>query len=251
MKERNKLTLQMSLLFMIVFVFFGVIIVNEKLSPLKIPKIKEKLEVYINDNYTDILNDIEMQEVEYKEMKYQTKITSKENENYYFYVYYENKKITDTYKKDYIEGQSILNYQKDKIIENIKKKTKTTYKVTMSRKLDKYTDSLRNKIITSNNPESLKIYNLEGTITVSKFDTTHIVNTIKALNDNYESKNITPKTYTFTIPNPDKEEIAVKISNLSTDAIESNDFTNIINDIINKKKSNLLSNYDIDYEYLN
>ena len=160
-----------------------------------------------------------MQEVEYKEMKYQAKITSKENENYYFYVYYENKKITDTYKKDYVEGKSILNYQKDKIIENIKKKTKTTYKVTITRNLDKYTDSLKNKIITSNNPESLKIYNLEGTITVSKFDTTHIVNTIKALNDNY--------------------------------AIESNDFTNIINDIINKKKSNLLSNYDIDYEYLN
>ena len=73
MKERNKLTLQMSLLFMIVLVVFGVIIVNEKLSPLKIPKVTEKINVYINDNYKDILNEVDIQDVEYKEMKYQTK----------------------------------------------------------------------------------------------------------------------------------------------------------------------------------
>ncbi|MDO4996842.1 MAG: hypothetical protein Q4E69_06645 [Bacilli bacterium] len=251
MKERNKLTLQMSLLFLVVLVVFGVIIVNEKLSPLKIPKVTEKLNVYINDNYKDILNNVEMQEVEYKEMKYQTKLVSKENENYYFYIYYENKKITDTYKKDYVEGQSILNYQKDKIIEHIKKKTKSNYTITMSRTLDKYTDSLKEKIITSNKPESLKIYNLEANITVSKFDTNHITKTIKAFNDNLTSKSINPKTYTLIVTNPDNEDIAVKINNLTSDTIENDDFINIINDIINKKKSNLLSNYDIDYEYLN
>lgn len=251
MKERNKLTLQMSLLFMIVLVVFGVIIVNEKLSPLKIPKVTEKINVYINDNYKDILNEVDIQDVEYKEMKYQTKLVSKENSNYYFYIYYENKKITDTYQKDYIEGNSILNYQKDKIIENIKKKTKSTYNITMSRTLDKYTDSLKEKIITSNKPESLKIYNLEATITLSKFDSTHIYKTIKSFNENLSDKNINPKTYTFTIINPDNEEIAVKVTNITSDVIENDDFMEIINDIINKKKSNLLSNYDINYEYLN
>lgn len=251
MKERNKLTIQMSLLFLVVLVVFGVIIVNEKISPLKIPKVTEKLNIYINDNYKDILNDVDIEKVEYKEMKYQTKLVSKENSNYYFYIYYENKKITDTYKKDYVEGESILNYQKEKIIENIKKKTKATYTITISRTLDKYTDSLREKIITSNKPESLKIYNLEANITVSKFNATHIYKTIKSFNENLTDKNINPKTYTFIITDPDNEEIAVKISNLTSDVIENDDFITIINDIINKKKSNLLSNYDINYEYLN
>lgn len=251
MKERNKLTIQMSLLFLVVLVVFGVIIVNEKISPLKIPKVTEKLNIYINDNYKDILNDVDIEKVEYKEMKYKTKLVSKENSNYYFYIYYENKKITDTYKKDYVEGESILNYQKEKIIENIKKKTKATYTITISRTLDKYTDSLREKIITSNKPESLKIYNLEANITVSKFNATHIYKTIKSFNENLTDKNINPKTYTFIITDPDNEEIAVKISNLTSDVIENDDFITIINDIINKKKSNLLSNYDINYEYLN
>ena len=63
MKEQNKLTLQMSLLFFVVFVFFGVVIVNEKLSPLKIPRVTQKLEVYLKDNYEDELDNLEMEKV--------------------------------------------------------------------------------------------------------------------------------------------------------------------------------------------
>lgn len=251
MKERNKLTLQMSLLFLIVFVFFGVIIVNEKLSPLKIPKVKEKMTTYLNDNYKDILDNVEIQEVEYKELKYQSKITDKKNDNYYFYIYYQDKKITDTYINDYLKGQSILNYQKEIIIENIKKKTKTNYKITMKKSLDKYTDNMKEKILNSTNPENLKIYTLEANITVSEFNNKHIYNAIKKLNDNFENKNITPKDYTFIISHPENEEIAIKISNITSDIINSNDFINIISDIMNKKKSNLINTYEIDYEYLN
>lgn len=248
MKERNKLTLQMSLLFFVIFVFFGVVVVNEKLSPLKIPKVTEKINVYINDKYKDILNDVNINEVEYKEMKYQTKIVSKKNDNYYFYIFYENKKITDTYKKDYLEGQSILEYQKEKIIENIKNKTKTTYNITMSKTLDKYTDNIKEKIITTKEPENLKIYDLEATILVSKYNADYISKTIMIYDENLQSKNINPKTYTFIVTNTDNQELAVKITNLNRDIIQNDDFTKIINDIINKKKSNLLSNYEIDYE---
>ena len=70
MKEQDKLTLQMILLFFVIFVFFGVIIVNEKISPLKIPKVTEKLETYLNENYKDIINDINIGTTEYKNMKY-------------------------------------------------------------------------------------------------------------------------------------------------------------------------------------
>lgn len=251
MKETTKLTLQMSILFLIVFVVFGVTIVNEKLSPLKIPKVTEKITQYINSTYKDILNDIEIQEVEYKELKYQTKIINKNNQNYYFYVYYQDKKLSDTYKDDYLKGKSILNYQKDNIVKNIKNKTKSTYKITMNKTLDKYTENMKEKILTSDKPESLKIYNLESNITVSKFDSKNISSTIKSLNDNFNNKNIIPKSYTFIVTDTEKEDLAIKISNITSETINSNDFINIINDIINNKKSNLINTYKIEYEYLN
>ena len=49
----------------------------------------------------------------------------------------------------------------------------------------------------------------------------------------------------------EKEDLAIKISNITSETINSNDFINIINDIINNKKSNLINTYKIEYEYLN
>ena len=36
------------------------------------------------------------------------KVTNKLNKNHYFYITYSNKKITDTYKEDYLEGRTLL-----------------------------------------------------------------------------------------------------------------------------------------------
>ncbi len=251
MKEQKKLMIQMSLLFLIVFVVFGVIIVNEKISPLKIPKVTEKISTYLNNNYHDLATNLKLNNVEYKNMRYEAKVLDKNNENYYFYVYYKNKEFTDTYKKDYIEGQSIISFQEEKIIENIKKKTGTTFKVTIPKTLDKYTETIRNKIINSKTPEQIKIYNLEADISVEKFDTKNICSTLKGFNNNLTNKQITPKNYTFIIDNPEDETIAIKINNLDSKIINDNNLNNIINDILNKKKSNLLNTYNITYEYLN
>ena len=37
------------------------------------------------------------------------KVKNIKNKNHYFYIKYSNKKITDTYKEDYIQGKSLLN----------------------------------------------------------------------------------------------------------------------------------------------
>lgn len=251
MKERNRLTIQMSLLFLIVFVTFGVIIVTEKLSPLKIPKITEKITNYFNSNYKEIVQNTKLNNVEYKNLKYQVKVINKKNNNHYFYIYYENKNISDTYKKDYVEGKSIITYQENLIKKNIKSKTGTNFKVQIPKKLNEYTDSIQEDILNSKNPEQLKIYTIEANITVSKFDTKNIVNTIKFLNNNLINKKITPKKYTFIITDPEDSTNAVKIENLTSEIIASNNITDIIDNIIKKKKSNLLNTYDIKYEYLN
>ena len=53
MKQDKKLMLKMSLLFLMVFVVFGVIIVNDKLYFYYLPKIEKKLNKYIENNYKD------------------------------------------------------------------------------------------------------------------------------------------------------------------------------------------------------
>lgn len=250
MKEQDKLTLQMILLFFVIFVFFGVIIVNEKISPLKIPKVTEKLETYLNENYKDIINDINIGTTEYKNMKYELKISNKKNSNLYFYIYYEDKKITDTYKKDYVEGKTIINYQEKQIKKNIKNKTGSNFEIKILKTLDKYTDNIKEKIINSEDPETIKIYNLKANITLDEFKESNIEKTLKHFDNNLKDKNITPKNYTFNIQDPEDE---TKVLSLTIDSktIESNDFNAIINAIINKKKSNLIDIYEVTYEYLN
>lgn len=250
MKEQDKLTLQMILLFFVIFVFFGVIIVNEKISPLKIPKVTEKLETYLNENYKDIINDINIGTTEYKNMKYELKISNKKNSNLYFYLYYEDKKITDTYKKDYVEGKTIINYQEKQIKKNIKNKTGSNFEIKILKTLDKYTDNIKEKIINSEDPETIKIYNLKANITLDEFKESNIEKTLKHFDNNLKDKNITPKNYTFNIQDPEDE---TKVLSLTIDSktIESNDFNAIINAIINKKKSNLIDTYEVTYEYLN
>ena len=54
MNEQQKLTIKMALLFLIVFVFFGVIIVKEKFEVLFIPKVEKIFNTYLKDNYESL-----------------------------------------------------------------------------------------------------------------------------------------------------------------------------------------------------
>ena len=58
MKEQKKLTIGMGIFSFIIFVSFGVIILNEKTAPLYSTRIDTKFSEYINKNYKDIANNI-------------------------------------------------------------------------------------------------------------------------------------------------------------------------------------------------
>ncbi|MBQ8131691.1 MAG: hypothetical protein IJ193_04290 [Bacilli bacterium] len=245
MKEQNKLTLQMSLLFFVVFVFFGVVIVNEKLSPLKIPKITERIEIYLKDNYEEELDQLELDKVQYKNLRYEAKVKNKDNSKLYFKVMYENKKITDTYKKDYLEGRTLIKSKEKEIQNNIKKVTKAVYKIQLD-KLNTYKESEQKELITNKKPETLRLYNLEANVSVEKLKEENIINVIQIVNTNASEKNINPRTYTFKIKS-DKKTLCIK--NIPYEVIESEELNTIINDIITKKESKLLTQYNIEYEY--
>lgn len=249
MNKQKKLVLERSIFVFIIFVIFGVIIVTEKMGGILIPRVTDKMNDYIEDKYNK--EEFIKEDVTYKNTTYTMKVLSKENKNHYFYINYYAKKMTDTYKKDYKEGKILLTYLKDKLKKEIIKKTSTSCDIEITSTLDKYTDSVRERIIKEDNLLELKFYIIKKDLMIDKWNSDSITKSINDIINKFKDNNITPKSYTITIT--DKTDItkSIEIKNINEDFINNSNSKEIINDIINDEKSDLLKNNKITYKYLN
>ena len=248
MKEQKKLTLGMAIFSFIVFVSFGVIILNEKTAQLYSNRIDTKFSEYINTNYKDIANDITAGKTKYKNTEYKAKITSKENENLYFYIKFSNKKITDTYKEDYLEGKTLLNKISKDLEKKLNQKYNKKFKINFLTTLNELNDKKKEILIKETDAASLSIYTLETEINTT-WTIDEITNEIITLHNNLIQENIKPNNYILTINDLNKENKSIKINNLKPSIIENNLILNkVLNDIINGKNSNLLNDNKITYE---
>ena len=105
MKREKQLFWARNVFAFIVFVTLGVIVVTEKAKEVLIPKVQEKMEEYIETNYPDIKEEVNLEKITVSNKVYTMKVSSKKNENWFFYLTYKNKKITDSYQKDIIYKQ--------------------------------------------------------------------------------------------------------------------------------------------------
>jgi len=242
MNKQKKLLLERGIFVFIVFVLLGVIVVTEKFGSIMIPKVTKKMDNYIEDKYKNL--NLKTNKVTFKNTTYTMKVESKENSHHYFYIKYYNRKITDTYKKDYIEGKNLLNYIKNKLEKEINTKTNTNCDIEITSTLDKYTDIVKNKIIKEDNLLELKFYIVKKELIIDKWDDETITNKINSFINKFE--NITPKSYTITITNKEDITESIEIKNITKELSKE-----IINDIINDKKSDLLEENKITYKYLN
>lgn len=247
MNEGKKLTIQMALFFLVIFVVFGTIIIKEKQNIIFLPKIENSISKYMNDTYQDL--SLEKDKVTEENNVFTMKVKNIKNKNHYFYIKYSNKKITDTYKTDYLEGKTILNHLSTKLEKDIYKETNITYKVSFDNKFNNYSEKVQ-KLLLEENIKTLKVYTIEKEITTSW----EINNITKILTDTMttlEKKQFTPKNYTFIITNEKDITQSVKINNIKSSLINENKLQIIISDIINNNKSNILAENKITYEYLN
>ena len=185
MKKQNQLLLARGIFVFIVFVALGVIVVTEKAGNLMIPKVQEKMNEYIENNFTSSKENFKLNDITYKNTEYSMKVTSKENKNHYFYIKYSNKKITDTYKKDYLEGNKLLTSIKKTLEKQIKQKTTTSCNIKINSTLDKYTNAVQDKIIKENNLLELKFYTIEKEIYIEDWSEKEISNKITNLIDKF------------------------------------------------------------------
>ena len=248
--SKNGLILGRALFTLIVIVSFGIIILNEKGGSIFISKAKKNINAYIDENYNQIKDSISIESVKYKNRTFTTKIVSKDNKNLYFYIIYKNKKITDTYKKDYLEGKSYLTYIDNKLEDDIYNKTKQKCKVNAISTLDKYTEKVRENLMKENNLLSLKYYYIEKEIQINNWNAKNISDDItKFIYINLEN-NITPKYYKIIITDNKDVTKSIELSNITEDFINNNN-EKLINDIITKNNSIELRNSKITYKYLN
>lgn len=244
MTKQNKLLLYRAIFLFIITILFSIIIINEKKGDLFSNIVKKKFNSYIEDNYKEIKKDLIINEIVYKNNKYQLKLTSKNNPNYYFYLIYFNKKVKSTYQEDYLEGKSILTH----IEKELQKETNYQCKISIKAKLTDFTDSVKEAIIKEANIKNLSIYTIEEEIKVKNWTSDNIKNSII---ENIRKYDLNPKNYTFIVTNKNNITESIKISNITKEISNNNNFIIIINDIMNNDKTELLEKSGIKYKFLN
>lgn len=99
MNTKFSLTFGMCLFSLIIFTSFALIIYKEK-DILLVDRIDQKLTTYFNNNYKSIKSNVKLKKTIYNNNLdcYEKKIVFISSKQY-FYIYYKNKNITDTYKE--------------------------------------------------------------------------------------------------------------------------------------------------------
>ena len=178
------------------------------------------------------------------------KVTSKENKNLYFTVKYQNKKISDTYQEDYIEGKTLLTTLSNNLEKKLEEKYKDPYHIKTLSTWNNYNKTTQEKILKNNTIEDVPIYTLEKEI-VTEWTAENMVESILTLHKTLKKDNITPKNYNLTITDKAKVKNSIKIVNLSSSIVESTQLTKILNDILNNSQSEILKTNHISYQILN
>ena len=251
MNEYKKLNIARSIFAFIIFVIFGVIIFTEKGGDIFIPKIQEKLNLYLATNYKNIIDKTIQEDIIYKDRTFTMKVIDKLNKEHYFYITYNNGKITDTYKTDYEEGKNLLNKITKNLEQEIYKKTKINAKVNILDSLDEYTSKVQELILNENDLINKKIYSIELNIDLKPWNEINAAIVITNTLNKFKENNINPKNYTITINNIDEITESIEIYNINNNFINNKNKEKILKDIINNKKSELLENNNITFKHLN
>ncbi len=251
MNKQKQLLIARNIFFFFIFVAFGVIIVTEKAGTLLIPKAKEKINTYININYSSIKDTLSINKITYENSNYKAKVISKKNKNHYFYIYYSKKKITDTYKKDYQNGESLFKNIKKDLATNIKAKTNLSCEIGIISNLDKYTEKVQTRIINEENLLELKFFFIKKELLIDNWSTKTISKEITNFISTINSNNITPKYYKIIITDKNDITKSIEITNLTETFLTNKYQEQIINAIINNSNSLILKQNKITYKYLN
>ena len=234
----------MGIFSILVFGIFTYIIIYEKKDIVLSPKIEEKLLKYIDEKYISLKNDLTISKVKHikDENTYQIKLSNNNNKNLYFFVNYKNRKITDTYQSDYVEGMSLYSNLEKEYKKKLKNSSLDFYK-----KLNEYPETIRQQVI---NQDTIKLplYRVSTELTINNHTQKTIINSISKFYLKNKELGYSPKEYEIVLVDKNDISFSVKISNLTENLIINN-----INEIISAiilNDSNIMKKYSIKYQYI-
>ena len=245
-KTESKLLFEMTIFFFIVVLCFGLLIIKEKSESFKKDKANKKIIEYIDTNYKDIKNEFKKDKLKYKNNAYSMKIYNNDNKDLNFTINYKNKKITSTYKEDYLEGKSLFTVlektMNDKLIKNNSDNYYKNLKITYDLKLNNCTDIIKNKLIKGN--YDLSLYTINDKRSINLNSETLQSELIK-LHEYIISLKLNPKDYNLTYTDINNETKSINII-VSEETLKNGvDVGKII--IENDEKSLNLNNIKVKY----
>ena len=202
-KKMNKLMIGQSLLFALIIIFFGFIVVREKVPLLKEKNVLEEITNYFKENYSDL--DVVKKDLLYNSDDNSYSITCYD-EDYpllNFTIKSINNKITDNYKENYIKGKEVLKKASKKVLDKYEEIFKDTnfqrIKVEF-KNLNKYND-IEKKDILDDNIYNTGYYSVSYYVKVDSLDEVYLNNLIDSFNLISLNNGLVANSYSATFDN--------------------------------------------------
>ena len=202
-KKMNSLMLGQALLFGIIIVFFGFIIVREKVPSLKFKTTEEDINAYYEENYSNL--DVRASDFVYNEDDNSYSITyyDKDYEDLNFTITSTNNKITDNYEENFVKGKSVIEKSTDLVLEKYEETFKNTNYQNIKvefKSLDKYTDAEVINIL-EGNIYNTSYYSVSYYVKVDSLDDIYLNNLINSFNTIALNNGLVTNNYSVTFDN--------------------------------------------------
>ena len=202
-RKMNKLMIGQALLLGLILIFFGFIIVREKVPSLKAEDEEKAINSYFNDNYNKL--DVLSSDLEYNKDDNSYSITyyDKDYKELNFIIKSINNKITDNYEDNFVKGKSIIEKCEKLVLEKYNEVFKNTnYKdIKIEFKtLDKYSDEEKKDIL-EENIYNTGYYSVSYYVKVDSLDEIYLNNLINSFNTIAEEFGLITNSYSVTFDN--------------------------------------------------
>ena len=202
-KKMNKLMLGQALLFGLIIVFFGFIIVKEKVPSLKSKTVLEDINTYYEENYKDL--DVSMGDLKYNKDDNSYSITyyDKDYDELNFTIKSINNKITDNYKENYVKGKSVIEKSTNLVLEKYEETFKNTNFQNIKiefKDLNQYSKAEAIDIL-EGNIYNTSYYSVSYYVKVDSLDDVYLNNLINSFNSIALSNGLNTNNYSVSFDN--------------------------------------------------
>lgn len=199
----NSLMLGQAMLFGIIIIFFGFIIVREKVPSIKSKTVEEDINTYYEENYKGL--DVSRGDLKYNKDDNSYSITyyNKDYEELNFAITSINNKITDNYKENYVKGKEVLRNASKEVLDKYKEIFKNTNFQNIKiefKDLDKYSKAEAIDIL-EGNIYNTGYYSVSYYVKVDSLDDVYLNNLINSFNSIALSNGLNTNNYSVTFDN--------------------------------------------------